>query len=312
MSIFAGAKQAVAQMTRIPIPNVAREERIGQVFNQLCHVLYCTRVCEDEDVVWDFSGVQFLHPFLLGSLGVIRQSSRKRIHVDHIAQRVAGYYELIHFGNPLQVGSKTGSEQLQEYAARTYLPLCSIDLSAHNIGDLSTILTTLISNQCHADAGVTNPLNYFFGELIDNMFEHSCGSHGYLFAQRLASEHCINLLLADDGNNIYESYRRTNKYLREINGDEAMALRMACEGKSTKELPDAESRGFGISSSSRMLVEGMGGAFFILSGTAFHRRDASGSYYANIPEQIRWAGTIILMKIPMSLPAGFNYTIYIE
>lgn len=299
-------------MKRIAIPNVAREESIGKVFNQLSLVLYDTSVCSDDDVAWDFSGVQFLHPFFLGSLGIFRQSIPRRIRIENIPLSTAGYFDLIHFSNPLQVvGSSTRREQLRQYESKSYLPLCYFDLSVRDIEGLTTSLTALIRKQCNADVRLITPLNYFFAELIDNMFEHSCGAHGYLFAQRLAREHCINLLLADDGEDIYESYRRTDKYLREINGDEAQALKMACEGKSTKNRPGAESRGFGISTSSRMLVEGMGGAFFILSGAAFHRRDASGSYYANIPEQIRWHGTIILMKIPITLPAGFNYANYL-
>lgn len=299
-------------MRRIAIPDVAREESIGKVFNQLSLVLYDTRAGNDDDVVWDFSGVQFLHPFFLGSLGIFRQSIPKRICIENIPPSVGGYFDLIHFGNPLQVGSYTRREQLQLYESKSYLPLCSFDLSVRDIEGLTTSLTALIRKQCNADVRLTTPLNYFFAELIDNMFEHSRGKHGYLFAQRLTREKCINLLLADDGEDIYESYRRTGKYLCEINGDEAMALKMACEGKSTKNLPGAESRGFGISTSSRMLVEGMGGSFFMLSGAAFHRYDPCGCTYANIPEQIRWQGTIILMKIPTTLPSHFDYSRFIN
>ncbi len=42
-------------------------------------------------------------------------------------------------------------------------------------------------------------LSYLLGELIDNMNEHSKGKYGYIFAQYLRKEGCIDLVLSDDG-----------------------------------------------------------------------------------------------------------------
>lgn len=101
--------------------------------------------------------------------------------------------------------------------------------------------------------------------------------------------------------------------LDKIGDNEAEALKYANEGYSTKDLPDAESRGFGISSTKSMIVEGLGGAFFMLSGGAFHRHDASGgSDYVKLPETINWNGTIILMRIPLTVSEEFDYTKYIK
>jgi len=49
--------------------------------------------------------------------------------------------------------------------------------------------------------------------------------------------------------------------IEEIGDNEAEALKFANEGYSTKNLPEAENRGFGISSTKSMIVEGLGGAF---------------------------------------------------
>ena len=123
----------------------------------------------------------------------------------------------------------------------------------------------------------------------------------------------IYLCIADEGITIYNSYQMAKMYLEEIDGDEAVALSLANEGRSTKERPLSETRGYGISTSKRMLVDGLGGAFFMLSGGAFHRYGCQEENdYVNLGDIFRWPGTIILLKIPMKVPNNFNYIQYIE
>lgn len=97
-----------------------------------------------------------------------------------------------------------------------------------------------------------------------------------------------------------------------IGNSEADALRMANEGYSTKDRPDSESRGFGISTTKSMLVNGLKGAFFMLSGNAFHRYDSDEKIYINLPKELNWNGTIVLLKIPVDAPDGFNYIDYLN
>lgn len=120
----------------------------------------------------------------------------------------------------------------------------------------------------------------------------------------------IDLVLADDGITVLGSYVKAQKFLDEINGNDAEALRLANEGKSTKNLPNAENRGYGISSSKEMLSDGLHGSFFMLSGGAFHRHDSSGSVFVKLPNSIYWDGTIILMRIPVKVPLDFDYNKY--
>lgn len=176
---------------------------------------------------------------------------------------------------------------------------------------MQEILQRLILEQSKAAEGLITPLAFFLGELICNMTQHSRGEYGYVYSQYLRREGCINLVLADDGITVFGSYVKSNKYLEDIDGNDATALRLACEGKSTKDRPLAESRGFGLSTSKKMLVEGLHGSFFMLSGGAFHRHNDTGSAYINLPKNIYWNGTIILMKIPTVIPKDFNYIRYI-
>lgn len=59
-----------------------------------------------------------------------------------------------------------------------------------------------------------------------------------------------------------------------------------------------------------MLVDGLHGSFFMLSGGAFHRYDSNGASFIKLPDSINWNGTIILMKIPVNVPVDFDYSKY--
>lgn len=154
-------------------------------------------------------------------------------------------------------------------------------------------------------------MNDLCWDLSNTSFFHPFqGKHGYIFSQYLKKEDCIDLVLADDGITVLGSYVKAQKFLDEINGNDAEALRLANEGKSTKNLPNAENRGYGISSSKEMLSDGLHGSFFMLSGGAFHRHDSSGSVFVKLPNSIYWDGTIILMRIPVKVPLDFDYNKY--
>lgn len=295
----------------IHIPNVDRDERIGSAFNHLFQVIQQTDNCCMNDLCWDLSNTSFFHPFFLAPLVIYKQRCEKNVICINRPIRITGYLDLVYFENPLLVDAGSNmKEVLEPYISRTYLPVCQFDLHKSNIDDLQSILQRIIKTQSGADYRIVTPLSYLLGELIDNMNEHSQGKHGYIFSQYLKKEDCIDLVLADDGITVLGSYVKAQKFLDEINGNDAEALRLANEGKSTKNLPNAENRGYGISSSKEMLSDGLHGSFFMLSGGAFHRHDSSGSVFVKLPNSIYWDGTIILMRIPVKVPLDFDYNKY--
>jgi len=295
----------------IEIPNVDRDERIGSAFNHLFQVIQQTENCPINDLYWDLGRASFFHPFFLAPLVIYKQRCEKNVICINRPNHIIDYLDLIYFENPLLVDAESSmNEILDRYVSRTYLPVCQFDLHKSNIDALQSIIQEIIKEQSRADYRIVTPLSYFFGELIDNMLEHSQGKHGYIFSQYLKKENCIDLVLADDGITVLGSYVNAEKYLDEINGNDAEALRLANEGKSTKNLPDTENRGYGISSSKRMLSDGLHGSFFMLSGGAFHRHDSSGSVFVKLPNTLYWDGTIILMRIPVKVPLNFDYNKY--
>ena len=297
----------------IDIPNVDRDDRIGSAFKHLFQVVLQTENNLEKDLAWNLENATFFHPFYLAPLAIYKQCCRKNIVCKNIPERIESYLKLIQFEKPLLITENIDLRTiLRPYISRSYIPVCKFELCRSNVDALQGVLQEIIYKQSKADYRIVTPLSYFLGELIDNMNEHSKGEFGYIFAQYLKKEGCIDLVLSDDGITIFGSYIKSGKYLDEINDDEAKSLIMATEGKSTKNLPDIENRGYGISSSKDMLVNGLHGSFFMLSGGAFYRHDLKGSTAVKLPEAINWNGTIILIRMPIQVPEGFSYYDYVK
>lgn len=257
--------------------------------------------------------MRFLHPFFLLPLRLYKGQSDKNISMGNINPNVDGYFNAIHFNDLLEIKADTRLDKtLEPYLKKTFIPFCKWNVSTNTKADeAQSILQKIIERQSGAANGMEMPLSYFLGELIDNIEQHSESKYAYIFSQYLPNEGCIDLCIADEGITIYGSFIRAGKHIDKIKGNEAMALQMANEGVSTKDRPSAENRGYGISVSRNMLVNGLGGAFFMLSGQAFHRHDKRGTDFVNLPEPIGWDGTVILLRIPIRIPNGFNIYKYI-
>ena len=297
----------------IKIPSVDKDGRIGSAFNHLFRLIFQMDETERDNWVWDLGQTSFFHPFFLAPLVIYKQVCQKNIRCINKPSHISNYLDLVCFDEPLFIAEDTDIKaKLETYTTKTYLPVCRFSLRQENLDGLQSILQRIMEKQSNADHRIVSPLSYMLGELVDNMKEHSCGCYGYIFSQYLKKEGCIDLVLADDGITIFGSYAKFGLYQDKIQGDESIALRLANEGKSTKNLPNTENRGYGISSSKQMLVDGLNGSFFMLSGSAFHRHDAKGSEYVQLPDNINWHGTIILMRIPVCVPKEFDYAKYTQ
>lgn len=296
----------------IKIPKVDKDERIGSVFNHLFYVIFNTENAES-NVVWDFSDSTYFHPFFIAPLSIYKKNCGHKIVCRGVSDSLSTYLKLICFNDMLHVDKNLELDTfLWKYKDKTYIPICSFGLNnSENIDTMQNIIQGIIERQSHADKRIKTPLSYFLSELICNISQHSLANTGYIFSQYSEKERCINLCIADNGITIFGSYVRAGKYIDEIGNDEAMALKMANEGFSTKDLPNTENRGFGISTTKDMLVNGLKGAFFMLSGSAFHRYDKNGKPFVRLPDYINWKGTIILMKIPVDIARDFDYSKYI-
>jgi hypothetical protein len=302
-------------MTVIKIPNVARDERIGSAFNELFQVINKTECATPtSQIVWDFDQCCFFHPFFLAPLAIYKDSTAQVIKCINMSDRIQRYFNTVHFHQPLIIDKASDIRQkLDLYQSKTYTPICKFALNDSRVTDeMQTIIQQIIEHQSHADYRIKSPLSYFLGELICNIYQHSDSQYGYIYSQYLHREQCVDICIADSGITIYSSYIKANKYISKIT-NEVDTLKLANAGFSTKDLPDAENRGYGLSSTKQMLVEGLKGEFFMLSGSAFHRHICTDEeQYVLLPDTIRWDGTIILLRIPINVPQKFDYYKYIK
>ena len=157
---------------------------------------------------------------------------------------------------------------------------------------------------------LNSPLSYLLDELICNIQQHAHTDKGYAYIGY--SSDYVELAIADAGITIYGSYASVQKHLDLIGNSDAAALNIAQKGYSTKNLPNAENRGYGISSNIRMIVEGLHGEISILSGNALLGHFAEKEIILALPEEIDFKGTMVIVRFPAKIPNDFNIYNYIN
>jgi len=297
-------------MYLVEIPKVDRDERIGSVFNGLFKVINATESASSKSVVWDFKGTSFFHPFFLAPLAIYKERVGVKVSCYNISDYLGRYFNLIHFGDILNVGANDDLKaMLLPYINKTYTPICKFSLKDEYCADnVQSVIQSIIKQQSNYEEKVHTPLAYMLGELVCNMSQHSRSEYGYMYSQMSKRDKCINLCLADNGITVYGSFVSSERYKENITG-EADALKLANEGHSTK---GGDKRGFGIISSRQLLVDGMKGSFFMLSGGAFYRYENGVENYVELPKSIFWNGTVVLLRIPTRVGKDFNFYNYVN
>ncbi|WP_297932302.1 ATP-binding protein [uncultured Alistipes sp.] len=299
-------------MKTIYMPEIKRDDRIGSVFNSLFNII---NICDCEDeIIFDFKDRVFFHPFFIAPLAIYCDTPGRRTQNINLNNGLQAYLSTIFFDSPQIITCASDVDNIiRAYGRKTYTPICKFLTDSADRDQIESQIQHLIEIQSAASGEAKMPLSYLFSELITNIVEHSQSKYGYIYSQYLNTEGCVDICIADNGVTILGSYIQANKYIDDIQGDPAEALRLAVGGFSTKNLPNTENRGYGISSSIRMLVEGLRGSFFILSGSAFYRHDKNGKTIVRLPDSIEWHGTIVLLRVPIkNLPADFNCYKYVE
>lgn len=118
----------------------------------------------------------------------------------------------------------------------------------------------------------------------------------------------LDICMADNGVTLLGSYKKLSD--NEII-DDLEAIKAANRGISSKNLPEAENRGYGIQTSKRMLVEGLGGQYLMISGSCLYLKSPGHDNVYSVPDGLRWNGTIVALRIPVD-SSQFNYVNYLE
>lgn len=266
-------------MEIIRLKTIESDAPIGNILDYAFFVLSQSESVKDEVVEWDRTAESDI-PLLVGAiLQAYRQVSPKKI----IAPWIEG---------SLSIFSFDGQSVLQTDKIHSF------EDNLRNHPDYDTRLNTAIS--------------YLFDELICNIQQHAMCHDCLLFAGINPSLNSIDICISDNGISLYGSYAKSGKYTDMLGNDSVSALFLAKDGFSTKNRPDAENRGYGISSNLKMVVDGLKGTLALISGNALYINTGEKQVFVNLPKHIEWQGTTIVARIPNKFPESFNLYDYIS
>ena len=221
----------------------------------------------DSEVTIDFADTQFISPVFALSLIVYLTQCGKQVAITNALD----YLNLIGLHTagikPDQMRQTEFLATLERYSTKTYIPIINFAVSRNNDAKevISSVAENMIIRQLNIQPNVANGLKYMVEETLDNITEHSESDRGYIFAQAYPKKGYLDICMADTGVTLLGSYEKLPD--NEI-ADDLEAIKAANRGISSKNLPDAENRGFGIKTSKQMLIEGLGGQYLMISAPA--------------------------------------------
>jgi hypothetical protein len=290
-------------MPRIVQIPIRTHENFGDSISKLIKTLSEIYLIKDEEIVLDFSQAKILNPFFLCGLACViqrLQNSGKRFTLNRDKNlSINSYLNTIFFPSTLSASDDNDTLSiLEKYSAKTYIPIISFKtgfsdsctLTRENI--LSSI-SQLLRNQLKFSEKERQPLSYFLDELTNNINDHSDAAQGYVFAQFYPNSNYLDLCICDAGKGIYQSFLDNPKF-NPVN--EIEAIQLALSGNSTKDR--AEARGFGISTTRNMLVNGLKGKLFLWSGNTTFFQAVNKEAIVNIGENGHFEGTFVALRLP--------------
>lgn len=275
---------------------------------------------QNEPITFDLSPCSFLTPFFLLPFFLLVKIERNKREIKLILPNnpsLASYLQFIHFTSGLQpenLADEKYTSLMKEYGKKTYIPL--VDFPANRLAKdteirdsfLSTI-NSILTQQVLLNVQFKTAVMYLVDEAVNNIVDHSLESRGYILAQYFPANGYLDVCIGDCGVTVLGSFQRNGKEYINTSKD---ALISASKGLSTKNRPDAESRGFGISTSLNMLTNGLKGKYSLLSGSAILIKTLTRSEVATIPKGLHWPGTIVGLRIPYLNNTNFNPAEYYE
>lgn len=271
-------KTSFSKNMQIAIPHIPEiSTDTGSILTTVFSIMRSSS--EEDHAEWHFTEKEY-HPLLLALLAIYKRTSNLNI---------------------------TTNKNIDIYIS---------ELGLQDTEQSNSVVNELIQRAeiCPHFNRIKTGIKYFIDEIVCNMQQHSLANTGHIHLSYNIANNTLNICLADNGISILGSYVNTGKHLEDIGGDASVAITYAKRGYSTKNLPDAENRGFGLSTTSQIVVDGLKGSYYILSGNAFLCATPKNEERVfEFPEEIEWKGTLIMASIPMENPHNsFNLYSFLE
>ena len=288
-------------------------DNFGEPFSKLSRLLaICNSLDSGDSIHISFERVKFMSPFFIGGIACIINHLKENNIKVHISipenSPIGDYLSIVKFPD----GLINANGNLDEFKGKTYVPL--VYFTAKNTFDAPlsreksiSAFENLLRRQVNMDSKLTSIMAQLIAELTNNVADHSLCDNGIIYAQYFPSKNFIDLCITDNGQGIFNSYTGNKRFKPETNEE---ALRMALKGNSTKDR--AESRGYGISTSRKLLSKGLRGAFFIWSGSSFFTQTYNREDLIKVPDDFHFQGCYIALRIPTIIPQDFDLTKYLE
>lgn len=273
-----------------------------------------------EEIIIDFSGCHFSNPFILLSLTILQAECSKvgrtlifkRASNSSIFESYLNYINFHEGFKPDSMSITDYTERMKVYEPKNYIPI--INFPARRSVTETTIRDSFLSvinhhltNKLGLSGQLRNGIFYLLDEAVNNIVDHSQSDRGYIFAQYYPTKEFMDITIADNGIGLLGSYQNSNN--PEILTD-TDAIKSALNGISTKTTEDG--RGYGIRTSRKMLVEGLGGKYLLFSGSGVHINIPNQEAIIELKDRFRMSGTIVFMRIPMQNHLEFQYSRYLE
>ncbi len=308
-------------MTIINLPNDLNDD-FGKSIYELFEVQKQLE-SSDYEVEVNYANAKFTMPFFtLGLLLLLKQYKTKRkikCNFNFTKPNVSSYMDNIFFPNFLHCDNtsfENVSNILEGYRSKKYLPLLSFpivtDFETSKIRDaFLNHFNQLIYAIIQAEPRLRSAISYLITETFENIVHHAKFDNGYVLVQTFPNKGYIDFAIGDLGRTLLDTYKEFKDNVYDVN-DDLSAMKSALSGKSTKR--QDISRGFGISTSIKVISEGLGGKYFLYSGNTFtvktDQADEIFVHSGDVP--IYWQGALVFIRLPLIAPADFKLEDYYE
>ena len=242
-----------------------------------------------ESLFFDFSQINWTCPLLMLPIASYINSTKSDF-ISGDNSNVKSYLSAISFPKGIDSISEF-EQQIQKF--KSYIPISVLKKEKYEEREkLQGLFESMIYKILEVGEiqGIRNAIFYPVLELAGNIFEHSKTVKGFIFGQYFPKKNYLDICIVDQGRGLASAYLEE----KDLKLSDDAALEEVMKGHSTK--PDKE-RGYGVRTSKRVVCEGLGGEFLLLSGSAALISAKSKEKIMSLPN-FYWQGVVIAYRIP--------------
>lgn len=244
-------------------------------------------VSNGEKVNFNLSKLDWTCPLLILPISAYIKKTGSKFTIED-RHKIKTYLDTVNFPKGI---SSVSSFQKQTQLSKSYIPISELKKEKEIERErLEALFSQMVFKTLKAAEGTMSVIYYPITELTGNIFEHSKESEGYIFGQFYPKKDYLDICIVDNGRGLSKTYEQ-EKGLKL--SDEASIME-AMSGNSTK---SNRERGFGLRTSKRVVCEGLGGGFILISGDTALVSIKNKENIIPLPD-FNWQGVIVAYRIP--------------